>query len=143
MIEIKFIDEPYSKYRRGKTIKYKSFKELLKLENFDNIKFIYCQYCQLKSEDLKILPKELLVLDCEHNNITEFINLPEKLRILRCRNNNIDKLPKLPDSLIILDCDVYLKNRCENYYKTKKKVYDIYRIPKIYKEMELKNLSFS
>lgn len=37
MIQIKFVDEVYSKYRLGKTIKYKSFKEILNLKIFDDI----------------------------------------------------------------------------------------------------------
>ena len=152
MIQIKFVDEVYSKYRLGKTIKYKSFKEILNLKNFNEIRFILCQYCNLSSEDIKILPKKLLVLDCEWNDITNFKELPKKLKILRCRNNKLKNIPKLPDSIIIFECDEYLQE-IENFKDkinitkintTKKyitrKYYEIYKLPKISDIMELEDL---
>lgn len=140
MIQIKFVDEVYTKYRIGKTIKYKSFKEILSLKNFDDILFIFCQYCNLSSEDIKILPKELLVLDCEYNNITIFKELPKKLKILRCRNNKLKDIPKLPNSIIIFECDKYLQKIKNFEVKTKKKYYEIYKLPKISYIMELEEL---
>ena len=138
MIKIKFIDEPYSKYRLGKIYSYNSFDELLKLENFDEIKFIFCQFAGLSSGDIKILPKQLLVLDCENNNITYFSNLPKNLRILRTKNNKLTEMPKLPNSITLFESDF---ENMKNYEKRNNyKIYSIYKLPKISKIMELQEI---
>lgn len=74
----------------------------------------FCQYCNLSSEDIKILPKKLLVLACEYNNITNFKELPKKLKILRCINNKLKDIPKLQDFIIIFEYNKYLQ-KIENF----------------------------
>jgi Leucine-rich repeat (LRR) protein len=52
----------------------------------------------------KILPDNLLDLECDDNQLTKLPDLPDSLEWLSCNNNNITELPYLPDSLQYLYC---------------------------------------
>jgi hypothetical protein len=45
-------------------------------------------------------------LRCNHNTITNIINIPNTLEKLLCNTNQITQLDNLPESLIILNCDL-------------------------------------
>ena len=83
---------------------YNSFEEILKLDNYNDIIYIYCPNNNLSW--LPELPNSLEYLWCEHNNISSFPRLPNSLRILDCSNNKLSNLPKLPNSLKELVCAI-------------------------------------
>jgi len=63
----------------------------------------------LDRRKLKCLPnldkfKNLKILKCEGNNLTELSNLPKTLKKLYCSRNNIKRLGYLPKNLRLLDC---------------------------------------
>ena len=81
---------------------YESFYEIIKLKDYDKIKYILCRNCNLIN--LPPLPKNLLGLYCENNIITELPDLPNTLKELRCSYNQLESLPKLPYNLQELYC---------------------------------------
>ena len=85
---------------------YQSFDELIKLDNYHEIKDINCSFCRLtKLPDN--LPRNLMFLRCNDNELKELPdNLPQKLQFLRCSNNKLTELSdNLPQQLIYLDCN--------------------------------------
>ena len=74
----------------------------------DNVKKLYCQNNWLlnmfSNSSLK-LPKDLTILDCHNNQLTELPPLPKNLVELHCSSNHLTELPELPDSITILYCD--------------------------------------
>jgi Leucine-rich repeat (LRR) protein len=99
------------------------FEELIKLDNYNDIKRIQCYYNELtmlpklpnslrilncgknKLTLLPELPNSLTHLDCYYNELTMLPKLPNSLRILNCNFNRLTTLPILPNSLRILNCD--------------------------------------
>jgi hypothetical protein len=82
---------------------YNSFKEILKLDNYNDI--IYIDYSCDKLSSLPKLPNSLQRLHCEYNNLSILPELPNSLTELYCHYNNLSSLPELPNSLIQLYCD--------------------------------------
>ena len=93
MIDIKFNDNIKHNYS--------SFKEILKLDNYDDIIYINC-YNSLYN--LPSLPNSLQILYCAYNNLFSLPKLPNSLIHLNCSANNLSSLPELPNSLINLYC---------------------------------------
>ena len=94
MIDIKFNDNIKHNYS--------SFKEILKLDNYDDIIYINC-YNSLYN--LPSLPNSLQILYCAYNNLSNLPKLPNSLIHLNCSANNLSSLPELPNSLKELYCD--------------------------------------
>jgi Leucine-rich repeat (LRR) protein len=94
-IFIKFVNED--------KIKFNVFKEIINLNNYDDIIYIQCEFMQLTK--LPILPKNLKELYCSYNKLTKLPILPKKLEVLYCTCNKINILENiLPNSLILLQC---------------------------------------
>ena len=93
MIDIKFNDNIKHNYS--------SFKEILKLDNYDDIIYINC-YNSLYN--LPSLPNSLQILYCAYNNLSNLPKLPNSLIHLNCSANNLSSLPELPNSLMDLWC---------------------------------------
>ena len=93
MIDIKFNDNIKHNYS--------SFKEILKLDNYDDIIYINC-YNSLYN--LPSLPNSLQILYCAYNNLSNLPKLPNSLIQLQCHYNHLSYLPKLPNSLTNLWC---------------------------------------
>lgn len=51
-----------------------------------------------------MLPKNLEILKCEHNQLRSLPPLPSSLKVLWCDRNWLSTLPDLPIGLINLDC---------------------------------------
>ena len=89
MINIKFNDNIKNKY--------KSFEEILKLDNYNDINYIDCAYNKLSN--LPELPNSLVELHCNNNKFSILPELPNSLIHLNCEYNNLSSLPELPNSL--------------------------------------------
>ena len=84
--------------------KYKSFEEILKLDNYNDIIYIWC--CGDNNlYNLPKLPNSLIKLYCYNNSLSSLPELPKSLKLLHCSNNNLSNLPELPNSLEYLDCE--------------------------------------
>ena len=94
MITIKFSDNIDQQYN--------SFGEILKLDNYNDIIYIWCVNNSLSS--LPELPDSLKILYCNENNLTSLPELPDSLTELHCYYNKLYNLPNLPNSLTELDC---------------------------------------
>ena len=81
------------KFNNNTVHNYNSIEEILKIDNYDDIIYIYCAY-----ENLSSLPK-----------------LPNSIHELWCSNNNLSRLPELPNSLINFN---YYNNPVHTYIKT-------------------------
>lgn len=92
------------RYSRGDCIYYKSFEEIIELEDYHLIRYIVCRNCNLILLP-DILPRLLEGLYCENNFIKELPKLPETLKDLRCCNNQLTSIPELPVMLEILYCN--------------------------------------
>ena len=83
---------------------YKSFEEILKIDNYNDIIYIWC--CGDNNlYNLPKLPNSLIKLYCDNNILSNLPNLPNSLTYLRCGQNNLSNLPELPNSLINLICN--------------------------------------
>ena len=85
---------------------YGSFEEILKIDNYDDIIYIYCAYENLSS--LPKLPNSIHELWCSNNNLSRLPELPNSLTKLCCSNNCLAILPELPNSIIYLNCSYNL-----------------------------------
>ena len=94
MIIIKFNDDI--------THTYNSFEEILKLENYNDIILMNCNNNNLSN--LPKLPNSLQILQCYNNKISSLPELPNSLTYLWCDNNILFSLPELPNSLKYLSC---------------------------------------
>jgi Leucine-rich repeat (LRR) protein len=92
------------------------------IEQFNNLKRLYCYYNELTSlpdllntleylycsnnqlTSLPDLPDILKILYCSRNQLTSLPDLPDTLKRLFCVNNQLTSLPDLPDTLEILGC---------------------------------------
>jgi Leucine-rich repeat (LRR) protein len=95
-IEVKFEDN-------NEEFRYISFEELLKLDNYNDITYLYCWNNNLTS--LPTLPSSLTELWCGYNKLTSLPTLPSSLTKLECNWNNLTSLPTLPSSLVKLYCN--------------------------------------
>ncbi len=91
-----------------KKIKEDFLESLSKYEIFDSIQHLDISHKKLKKID--ILPKNLVILDCSHNNLKTLFNedcvIPETLTRINCSHNklqSINQIQNLPN-LKILDC---------------------------------------
>ena len=82
---------------------YRSFKEIVQLDNYNDIIYIDCIRNSLSS--LPELPNSLNILYCYNNNLSSLPQLPNSLTVLFCDNNNLFSLPNLPNTLIGLSCN--------------------------------------
>lgn len=89
-------------YEDGPAKKYKSFKELLEDDNYNDIEYLQCSNNNLI--ELPRLPRWLKILHCCNNKINIIGNLPDTLTFLNCSNNNIRILENLPNKLEKLIC---------------------------------------
>ena len=94
MITIKFSDHIEQQYN--------SFKEILKLDNYNDIIYIWCVNNSLSI--LPELPNSLEIFWCVNNSLSILPELPNSLIELYCCANKLSSLPKLPNSLEILWC---------------------------------------
>ena len=72
------------------------------LSKFKNLKILKCDNNNLT--ELPKLPDNLQELYCYCNKLTQLPVLPFNLKILQCHNNKLIKLPKLHNNLNILMC---------------------------------------
>jgi hypothetical protein len=130
---------------------HKSFDEITKLDNYDEIilincwsidklpelprllKYLYCNDNSLSS--LPKLPDSLVRLNCEFNNLSSLPELPDSLTDLYCNNNNLSSFPELPNSLTELDyknnpiysyIHKYFDNNINKYLEFNKKIKKIF-----------------
>jgi uncharacterized repeat protein (TIGR01451 family) len=83
------------------TIQYTLISDLTGVENFINLKHLYCGNNQLNN--LPELPPNLKTLYCDDNQLSSLPPLPNSLSVLSCWQNQITNLPNLPNSLIQLE----------------------------------------
>ncbi len=80
--------------------------ELPDLSNNHEATKLNCSNNYLTYIDCSKLPPNLEILECEFNQITEFINhFPASLKELHCHYNKLQHLDNLPFNLRILDCE--------------------------------------
>jgi len=91
------------KFNNNTVHNYNSIEEILKIDNYDDIIYIYCAYENLSS--LPKLPNSIHELWCSNNNLSRLPELPNSLTKLCCSNNNIYRLPEFPKSLTYCWCD--------------------------------------
>jgi hypothetical protein len=103
---------------------YNSFEEILKLDNYNDIIYIWCANNSLSR--LPQLPNSLKQLHCYNNKISSLPELPNSLKQLHCYNNNLSSLPELPNLLcdfVYHDNPIYIfikkkfKNNIRKYFK--------------------------
>ena len=82
----------------------KSFDDLVKLPNYDNIRILEISYTNY--EEIPTLPKKLVQLNASHNhNLIKIPELPGTLTHIWCHHNtSLEILPVLPYSIRMLDC---------------------------------------
>ena len=96
-------------------ISNRNINSLTGIDNFINLKELYCCDNQITNLGLQsnpdfalqnqcILPSSLKILYCYNNKITNLDNLPDSLEIIYCYNNKITSLKNLPNSLRELYC---------------------------------------
>jgi E3 ubiquitin-protein ligase SspH2 len=78
----------------------KNLNYLPNLEKFKNLKILYC-YCN-QLTNLPKLNDSLEILECYDNKLINLPNLNENLKELYCSNNELINLPKLNNNLKIL-----------------------------------------
>jgi hypothetical protein len=79
-------------------------KNILKnLKYCKNLEILNC--CGNELTELYELPNTLKILDCSYNKLVKLPELPNTLIILNCCSNNLTELPKLPCSLTRLICN--------------------------------------
>ncbi len=91
---------------------YNSFDEIIKLDNYNEIIYIYCRYNNLSS--LPQLPNSLKELFCAYNNLKELPELPNSLEYLQYHNNPICEYIKK-----------YFDDDWKQYREFQHKVYDM------------------
>jgi Leucine-rich repeat (LRR) protein len=94
------------KFNNNTVHNYNSIEEILKIDNYDDIIYIYCAYENLSS--LPKLPNSIHELWCSNNNLSRLPELPNSLTKLCCSNNCLAILPELPNSIIYLNCSYNL-----------------------------------
>jgi Leucine-rich repeat (LRR) protein len=78
-------------------------KNILKnLKYCKNLEILNC--CGNELTELYELPNTLKTLDCSYNKLVKLPELPNTLIILNCCSNNLTELPKLPNTFNTLDC---------------------------------------
>ena len=90
------------KFNNNTVHNYNSIEEILKIDNYDDIIYIYCAYENLSS--LPKLPNSIHELWCSNNNLSRLPELPNSLTKLCCSNNCLAILPELPNLLTTLFC---------------------------------------
>jgi hypothetical protein len=92
------------------TLFKKDFLESLsEYPNFELIQHL--DISNKKIKEIKILPKNLISLNCSHNKLKFLPKLPETLKELDCSYNLLNKLIDLPKNLSKLNCSY---NKIEN-----------------------------
>jgi hypothetical protein len=76
--------------------------DLTGIQYFKNLKVLYCEYNQLTN--LPELSDSLTFLNCDHNQLTSLTNLSAVIYVLYCAYNQLTSLPNLPNSLLDFKC---------------------------------------
>ena len=133
--------------------KYKSFEEILKLDNYNDINYIDCAYNKLsnlpelpnslvelhcnnnKFSILPELPNSLIHLNCEYNNLSSLPELPNSLKGLKCFDNDLSNLPELPNSLLKISFNynpihtyikIYFDGKRQQYFEYQRQIKRIF-----------------